>query len=54
MNTAEIIGNLFVQILKLIGHAFLVVVLVAGKILIGTLQIITSWIEKILNGSKGH
>jgi hypothetical protein len=53
MNTAEIIGNLFVQILKLIGNAFLVVVLIVGKILIGTLKIITSWIEKSLN-SKDH
>ena len=54
MSTPEIMGNLLVQMFRLIGNAFLVIVLVVGKILIGILQIITSWIENILSKSEKH
>ena len=50
---ATIIGNLILQILKTVGHLILVAILIAGKVLIGILQFITSWIENTL-GSKGH
>lgn len=53
-NTPEIIGNLLVQILRLIWNAFLVIVLIAGKILIGILKLVMTWIENILNKSEKH
>ena len=53
-NTPEIIGNFLVQVLRLIANAFLVVALIAGKMLIGILTILTSWIEKILGKSEKH
>ena len=51
---AEILGALIVQILKTIGHLFLVAVLVAAKAAGWIIQIIESWVTGILSRSKGH
>jgi hypothetical protein len=51
--TPSIIGNLFVQIIKLAFQAVLIVVLIIAKVLSGILQILISWIENSL-GSEKH
>ncbi len=53
-HTPQIIGNLLVSIIRLIGQAILVVTLVIAKLLNGILNLLISWIEGILHKSDKH
>lgn len=52
--TPEILGNLFVSIIKVIGQGVLIAILVVARILSGLLKLIITWLENLLQSSDKH